>query len=109
VHHYSQNPLELPKQMSPMATGPFIRSYPAPGAQVMSVTYKAGVYAYCIFCSLFVHCCCHLCVCRRYVRARTEGQLVDFDACGFDSYKFSSGALSPSIKARDFDGRYLIH
>jgi hypothetical protein len=41
-----------------MTTGPFIRSYPAPGVQALPVTYKAGLYAYSVVCSFAVPVTC---------------------------------------------------
>lgn len=45
-----------------MTTGLFIRSYPAPGAQPISVTYNVGLYAYFVVCLLPVVVTCRLVV-----------------------------------------------
>jgi len=41
-----------------MTTGLFIRSYPAPGAQAIPVTYNSGAYAYFVVCSFPVAVTC---------------------------------------------------
>src|SRR5712664_636813 len=46
--------------MNFMTTGLFIRSYPAPGAQAIPVTYNAGVYAYFVVCLFPVASTCAL-------------------------------------------------